>query len=88
MAEEERLQIHRQGRCTAAAAWGERLSTLVCSACGVRPVRHLSLFFLGCSLLFKGKSLEPISVTAVCLRTAVSSVKNLIFGNTLLGASL
>lgn len=41
----------------------------------------------------QGENLEPISVTAVCLRTAVVdllrvSVKNLIFGNTLLWASL
>lgn len=41
----------------------------------------------------QGENLEPISVTAVCLRTAVVdllrvSVKNLIFGNALLWVSL
>lgn len=64
-----------------------------------RAAFHASLFSLWSYVLFdilswvlsavQGENLEPISVTAVCLRAAVIdllcvSVKNLIFGNTLL----
>lgn len=85
VAEEEWLQVHRRGGQT----WGERLSVLLYSACGVMscstPLHVLSWVLSA----VQGENLEPIAVTAVCLRTAVVdllrvSVKNLIFGNTLL----
>ena len=75
------------------AAWGERLSTLVYSARGVVSCSTPIDFLSWVRSAVQGENLEPISVTAVCLRTAVVdllrvSVKNLIFGNTLPWASL